>query len=361
MAEGIFTIDEFMADGREIRRFTWTADTTPVNLSEGGAKACPLKGWAQPSKLRTKRTDYPGSDGDPSEQVLGFNHDPFTLRGRWDDRHNFAGYAIKELFRFEEMVARGRPVRIQYQSMTFIGLITNLVPDYRLEWYIRYEFTFSVHRRGDVSAAAGLKSTPSAVPPVASSVDDIEAHALAMEELDVFRPALLVGELGDTVSAGLADISSTLGQLQATLDQNQIDVIVDDTITPFRRIATQMRSVRGAALDNVANLSAVRADVDLAIKDANNMLSFEVWSRGLREVGRRLAGVSYQAALDVEERDTPAAETLYRPKAGESLYRIANRFYGNADAWRLIAERNNLRTITLDGTEVLVIPARGQG
>lgn len=361
MAEGVFTITELMPDGREIRRFGWTADLTPPSGFKGGARAVPKKTWDIGGKQRNNRIDYPGSDGEPTQQILGYVRDDQTFKGRWDDRHNFPGYAKQTMLEFEELVARGNRVRIQYASQVFVGVIVEHSAPYLMERLIDYSFTLSVHRRGHDELLASLEGFGVGPIPIGQSVDNVESYVLAMEEIDGDRPQHIVGELGDTVANAMNDLSVGLGVLQASLDNTEVTVVVDDAITPFRRLSTQLRSIRGASIDTVQSTYDARSDVSLATKDAINALNFEVWTRGIRENGRRLSSVCYDTALEVEERDAPAAQSLYRPFAGQSIYAVALRFFGTADAWRLIAERNSLRTITLTGDELLVIPERGQG
>lgn len=365
MAKGVFTITELFPDGSEVRQFAWSADQTAPEGSIGGARACPIKPWEIAGKHRSNRTDYAGGT-EPTEQMLGPAREPFSLRGRFDDRYNFSGYAVDEMRRCEAMAMRGNRLRFQYQAQVFIGVITSWKFPYETEWLIRYEIEVSVHKRPDESISQSLRQSDilqasRILEPITNGVNLAEAYVVAVEEVDATRPALLSGDIGDTISEGVATLSNALSDLEASLDQREFTVVLDETITPFRRLATQMRSVRGAALTMSDSIVNARADLDLAAKDAISVLNFETWSRGIRENCRRLAGAAFLSAQQTEERDAPAAATYYRPSAGESLYRIARQFYGTAEAWRLIAERNGLHTITLTGEELLVIPERGQG
>ena len=81
----------------------------------------------------------------------------------------------------------------------------------------------------------------------------------------------------------------------------------------------------------------------------------------LHAVGRVLLGSSLAGAADMDERQSPHAERLYRPLAGESLYAISRKFYATPHAWHLIAQRNNLTVFEMTGEELLIIPERGPG
>lgn len=355
MAAGIFTITELFPDGSQVRQFIWTADTSPPS-GQGGARACPIKPWKLSGKQRKSRTDYAGSRR-PTIQVLGPSHEPFTLSGTWDSRYNFDGYARREMDRFEAMARRGNLCQFAYNDLVRVGIIDAWTCSFEIAWLIRYEFTVdATHRPGE--EAESPSDTPA--PPIGRAVDNSEAFLAAMQEADKDRPHSINGILGDTVTADLANVSARLGDVQATLNANEISAVTDQVITPFKRLATQMRTLRGSTIKVVDDLADARQDTALATADAIAALDFEVWTRLLREHSRRITGENYTAATQVEERDTPQAQTIYRPQRGESLYRVALQFYGTPEAWRLIADRNNIHTLTLTGEEVLIIPERKQ-
>ena len=153
MARGAFIIQElqFQAgagflpspDGEQ---FIWSADRVPPDPDKGGARAVPRQTWTIGGRLRTVRTDYPGSKT-PSEQVLGAHQKDQTFEGRFQDKYNFPGYADQEMKRFERMARRGNLLRIQFQNQAFLVLIKDWDFPYRFKEEIHYRFTVSVHDR----------------------------------------------------------------------------------------------------------------------------------------------------------------------------------------------------------------------
>ena len=368
MAEaGAFTIQELRTVGvtqgqpglpGSGETFEWTSDRRPQHPARGGARAAPLQPWTMTGRLRTIRTDYPGATT-PSEQVLGPNHGPFTLRGRFDDRYNFAGFATAERARLEAMCRRGNLCRFQFQDQVFLGLITEWVFHYRRDWEIHYELTVSVHDRPENFSLAGrapaTKKSPS------EHFDDLELETLAMQATHDERPAsALKGDLSDQVGAALNSQTNTKSALGDILDQRELEP-ARRASDPFRRLATQFRQARSDALNVVGKLIQVRSDVELSIQSAMTVLDFENWARSLRFQARVVMGTSSTAAREVESRADPDAQALYRPHRGESLYNVSRRFYGTPFAWRLIADRNALTDIVLTGEELLIIPERGEG
>lgn len=362
MANGIFIIQELPVDGSPGERFEWTADRTPAAGSTGGARACPIQPWPLGGKLRTVRTDYPGSRR-PSEQILGANHKPFKLSGKWDDRYNRVGdfvnggYARAEMRRFEAMCHRGNPCRFQYLSIVRDGYIIDWDFPYRREWMIGYEFEVSVH--DDPSAPKDLDRSPATVYNPSTQFDRFDAAVQALLDAHDAMPApQMAGTLATDTTANLSTLTATREQLGATLDAREL-IPPENPVDAFTRLATQFRTARSNAYDAVVALATVRADLDMAVSTAMSVLDFEDWSRSVRFMARIAIGEAYAGDIASTQRSSPDAKRLYRPTAGESLYAISRKFYGTPHGWRLIYERNNLSTWTLDGTEVLIIPERG--
>jgi hypothetical protein len=85
-----------------------------------------------------------------------------------------------------------------------------------------------------------------------------------------------------------------------------------------------------------------------------DVLGAEAGARAMLLAARR-AQESLLAQAD------PNALALYQPHAGESLYAISNRFFKTPHRWREIAARNGLKTVVLEGTELLIIPNAAVG
>lgn len=362
MAAGVFIIQEIPTDGSPGERFEWTADRKPPPGANGGGRACPIQPFPLGGKLRTVRTDYPGSR-QPSEQVLGPSHKPFKLSGKWDDRYNrfgqFAdgGYARQEMRRFEAMCHRGNPCRFQYLSIVRDGLIIDWDFPYRREWHIEYMFEVSVH--DDPTAPKDLDRSPQNTDTPSASFDKVDTAVQMMLEAHNVAPSSLmsgttISDVEDNLSATTAARES-LGQI---LDNRELSP-PEKPVDAFTRLATQFRAVRTAAFDTVVGMADLRADANLAVMTAMSVLNFEDWSRSVRWMGRLSMGQANAGNISATARAAPDALRLYRPQAGESLYGISRKFYGTPHGWRLIYERNALTTFILSGQETLVIPERG--
>lgn len=362
MANGVFIIQEMPTDGSPGERFEWTADRRPPSGKDGGARACPIQPFPLGGKLRTVRTDYPGSRK-PSEQVLGPNHKPFKLTGMWDDRYNRfgqfsgGGYARQEMRRFEAMCFRGNPCRFQYLTIVRDGLIVDWDFPYKREWQIGYSFEVSVHE--DPQAPKDVARSPETTDTPSAAYDKVDAAVQSMLEAHNKAPSSLIkGTRVPDVETNLTACTTARSQLGATLDNRELRPPFKP-VDAFTRLAAQFRAVRAGAFNVIVGLAAARADLDMVAATAIDVLNYEDWGRSLRFMARIAINKSRDGDVGATKRAQPDAIRLYRPYKGESLYEISRKFYGTPHGWRLIYERNALTTFILAGNETLIIPERG--
>lgn len=337
-------------------------------------RSIPEKPWSAGVHQRTKRTDYPGAD-DPTEQVLGPNFTPFTLRGSWDDRYNSygvsdeiirtgtpgeirelsGGYAVQERDRFKEMVRRGNLARISFEQETFVGIITDFDWDYFHRALIGYSFTVSPHHQQPGGYFA-LKRSPRSVlnvqqlrSEVGAELDEaLTVHARAPEHS-------LVGTIFLDAEAIVGDWTAALTEIDTAIEQRQLTPELEPTAS-LLRLAQQFYTMGTIGVDVLDLLHATDADEALNYESGGRTILYDYWARGLMYHARRMVVVGRRAAAELQQRAEPNALGLYTPQAGEHLYKISTSFYGTADHWRAIAKRNGLDSYTLTGEELLIIP-----
>jgi hypothetical protein len=106
----------------------------------------------------------------------------------------------------------------------------------------------------------------------------------------------------------------------------------------------------------LTQLNSASSTSKLAYESAMSTLEFETWARGLAAQSRLAWANADAFQRDLERRSEPKAKALYRPFKGESLYSISSRFYNTPHEWRRIMDKNGLTNLTLQGTELLIIP-----
>lgn len=350
MAAGTFIIQErpelggFTPRGGAVR-FEWTAAN----------RNAPVQPWPGGVTQRTKRTDYTGAD-EPTEQVLGPNFKPFTLRGTWLDKYNAPGYAVETWRAFLAMVRRGNVCEFSFKSQAFFGIITDFDWDYRREYDIGYSFTVSVHRRPGLDELSA-RVAGGVIQDASSLVSKLgERINTRMVEIQTERPTeQLAGDISLTVGEDFDSLQSSIAEFEEIVEQRILQPGAD-AATALRRAVAAGDITIGRAQTLLNRLGSIASDVNLSYQTALGVLDIETWSRGLAAQARLSVFDAYDARQQLDEQVEPNAVALYRPYQNESLYSISNRFYGTPHNWRLIKERNRLPSSNLDGTELLIIP-----
>lgn len=354
MSEREFTITELQraGNGRYVDtkvKFTWTNQNY----------AAPRGSWKFGLEQRTVREDYPGTE-EPVEQVLGPNYSPFTLMGVWDDRYGGQGFARDTWQQFEALAQRGSLCRFEFESVSIVGLIKNASFDYKRASLIGYQFEVSPHYRvpGGLTSGTTVRRKPvEGFKPVAEYRDGVNAATTNMESTFSTTPKLfMTGNTASDTKGFLDNLRSATNKLIEAVDQ-RLDPAVE-TFEALRRIAGSLAVVKGAAAGLVFHVASMKTSANLAVESAVGVLDFDVWRTDTSRYARWLILNGYQGREELNRRADPKAVALYRPHKGESLYTISQRFYATPTMWRLIATRNGLQSMTLQGTEVLIIPER---
>ena len=345
----IFSITEIpQATGSKTRRqrirFEW--DNKHRNI--------PLQPWSFPTKLRTKRTDYPGTNSDPTEQVLGSHFEPFTLRGRWSDKFNEPGYAVKTWREFEALASSGNLVQFNFQDVFVVGLITDFVPTYLRRSEIEYSFTVSPHHR---QPSSRLPRSPRTVLNATQLLRELEVINSRALELHARAPRFYIaGSLWDDVRDELEVWADTITAIDETISQRTIEPGLEPS-SALLRIASMFDYLVTTARALTALLDSAETTTDLGFQQALNIILFDTWAKGINAAARLMVVTATRASRELKSRAEPNVIAIYRPQAGEHLHRISQRFYDTPFNWRRIASRNNLgNEFVLTGEELLIIP-----
>lgn len=326
-------------------KFVWDHDT----------QSSPRNAWEFGLKLRTVREDYPGTNR-PTEQVLGWNWEPFTLEGVWDDRYAGQGFAERTRHAFEALCQRGNLVRLNFEDVTITGLITHPSFKYFQKYRQGYSFQFSPHFReqeaGDTIAPRAVANPNDYAVQTQAVIDQAQAVH------DEAPKTVLVGGIFALVDAVISDWQDKADTINTIVNNRALFVVptADQPVNSVARLAQAFRDLASSASDMLPLVSDLPSDTSLFFQQGVGTLDLESWARGLGFYARMLIYHATLAADDLDARVAPDALALYRPHEGESLYAISNRFYGTPFRWRDIAERNRMRSIALTGAEVLIIP-----
>jgi nucleoid-associated protein YgaU len=352
----VFTITELVAVGDSLQPSGTEFKFSTENF------AAPRGPWNYSLKLRTVRRDLPGSE-EPTEQVLGWNYEPFTITGVWDDRHGGRDFATVTRRDFEDMVKRGRAIRIQMEDIAIIGLITGLQINRTRKDLIGYSFTMSPHQRSEAdsvrqSASPDRKVTSdprTSVKKARATLEGLQAEQARARaaNLSAVQQKLSTGVFGEI--DGYIDEAAVLITSAENTVENEI-LKAEEASNALNRGAQTMASTRTVVANLLARTRSIAADTDLAVETILDTLNFEAWHRGVSAGARRLAITCGLAQDDFALRARPKPTRLHRVRPGEGLYQISLRYYGTPHQWRSIAQHNHLSSIVLNGGELLEIP-----
>jgi len=322
-------------------------------------------------QVKTSRHEIPGSNK-VVEHALAATWQPFEITGEWDDKWgnrrspsntvltNSGPYAISMFKEFAAMVTRMPLVRIEIDALSFVGLLTDLKLKYRTQTFIAWTATMSPHANEIVTVDR---------PKTVSSQSLVKWASDAAEQRD--RIKLLFDDITNAPGATLPAIAFKTNQLDDfTLKLLEVNDSIDrmqgliedgfhtETESKLLLMASTFRRIRASSTSAITFLKNSTPDNNIGYEDAITEMRLSEWYNGSVEQFWRMVGLASQAELDVRLRARQRPRAIYYPKAGESLERISLKFYGTADAWRAIYDKNNLSSIILTGDEELIIPER---
>lgn len=309
--------------------------------------------------VKTVRKEMPGSN-EVVEHALSATWQPFDVHGEWDDKWGnrrspsgaLTGAYAKSMFTaFATMVSRMPTVRFEIDALSFVGLITNFKPVYRRQAKIGWVFTISPHQNETVQVPQIKDNTSQ---PIAKWVQDAtDTNSSINTSFDGIKNFSLKTPRVSRFNEVLSELNDAVSRLN-TVSSQGFDT---DTSRKLLLLATTFRRVRGACIKIQDSLKLLTSD-EIAFTDVILQMAHAGWIAQTITDSWKLSGLSKQAELDVRKQARQKPKAIYYPKAGESLERISLKFYGTADHWRAIYDKNNLSSLILVGNEQLFIPEK---
>lgn len=337
----------------------------------------PLAGWSAPLRggdggeisfgrvQRKKTVWYPGSRVG-MQQIIGPKLEPTKINGYWPERYLGTDVPIDLVETFEAITDSGSQVRIDWQTRSLVGTIGDFrwVPGDPVGGLtdITWSLTFD-----PVSDGADTRTPPRVQGQRANSRDDMVDAAQ--------QAAGVVTSIQDFVSGvdsfvGLASVAfqpekkeleDLVSQLnQAVTDEAQLAAqMVDDIDLTSQAVSgaatTTARAVvlLGEVSQRVADIFPARVVVS---DDLASVLNDAVQRLDLADQATLAMEQQFASRVAFEREARPAAYVRIPAVAGSDLREVAIEYYGNADLWIRIAERNGLEDsrIPEDVTEIVV-------
>ena len=193
---------------------------------------------------------------------------------------------------------------------------------------------------------------PPAVQTTQATLDSLNTHLALIDAQRVNATQI------QTTSALARDTATLIDTVQSEIDVLRADIQSAETsIASARAELAAYTSIQGSVQTLINALADVRAEAESAVNDAVSLLRLDQWLRDTGRYARVMLVDAFEGQQSAAARAALTPKTTHRPVAGESVYALSQRYYGNPHDWRRITEANNTTSLEFDGTEQLDIPA----
>lgn len=355
MAAEAFIITELTGPQREVRLFD---------------RALPYQKLAWGRRQRFVKREYAGSRV-ATIQNMGPSLDDTDPEGMWKTRFLATKHSV-ELVGFPDiandggritaedlievmkrLVEAGQNVEVRWGPEVRRGIMAAFEPTYDRVEDIAWRMSF-------VWAQDGTSQPRRA----SVALDTTSAMRRVLDELDLVAaemPSSILPDQADDFTAKVAEVraagaafTESLATIQSTTNSTIADVQNAQTLAE--------RVVQAGEALRTGNLSDLPYYQLLPVDDVTAALEVEVWRRDTAAASRNVQAEARRSSAAVGERNVPGALAIVTLTENTSLRVLAVRYYGDADAWTVIADANGLVSAVAPAGIRLVIPRpAGQG
>lgn len=333
-----------------------------VNGREQSADAVTLLGNLLPfqpfefgGEQKIVKDYYPGNS-EPVVQVLNPMEDDLVIRGRMKDKRykDPAAKGVSEELQkqIDGIRIRGNLLRITMGEWRRYGFLQKTKFNMKTLSDIEYELTFSIVGFNEPRQCSIIQTEKNV--PLEINKDLLSQLASFQAQADSI-PSTVPQSIADILNDAISDVAGVVAGVTG---------FVDDVLSQVEDISAVLN--RGIGLVRHAQGEIIR------FKRRIGQLSYSLESLTGISVGGRYTANSFiantqgsgndlQALLaQLRDRFAELAATRplarYRVKSGDTLQRIANRFYANSEEWETIYDHNGLTSTELEVGSVLEIP-----
>lgn len=349
-------------------------------------RAMPYRGVEWEIEQRSKLTWYPGNPV-ATQQIFGSTELPTEMNGAWKDRFirgavvvNNDPEAVKTASEavalFHTLARAGKQVRVQWLTEVRTGIIKAFRPTYDREQDVRWALTFEWNSRNDeVRPRSALEQTPASDSlNLLNLVEDIITLAPDIAAAFVASIVSAIDDVRERVSEvfNLLRIAETLVNLPSTL-VGAIKSAVDELTRELGELIRRIGGGRSSAQDNITSTSAKGPTTSsisqgLSFSGATSSSSsdtqeavFEGWRRTLTRALGQLRFQLQRSRIDIIDRTQPRTTRVVTVQSTDTLYSLAQRFYGSSDFANFLANTNGLQTAVVPSGFQLRVPPRPFG
>lgn len=308
-------------------------------------------------ELRETIDYYPGNP-EPVVHVLGTKETELTINGRLKaDRYpdpSFEGVPYEMTKVLERLRLRGEMLQLRLGDWVRYGFLSNTDFEMRQLTDIGYKLTFTI-----VSFRPPRRSqTIRAQAKIPFSINDqLITAAAAFQEKYSTIPANMPTSLADILNREISSVASVISAATSFVDTTLAQA--EDAAASYQRALgsikyalTSLRQFRrriGTLATNVAITSASTFDMVTKYKLSTHCTDAISGSMDLTALLAQM-----RAKFEGLVSSVPLAR--HRVVAGDTLQKIALKWYGSADNWKKIMDHNKLTSTALVPGAVLEVP-----
>lgn len=336
-----FKINELLPDGRNGDKVVLAGSWMPIiPFTFGGSQ-------------RFKKEFYSGYS-EPTMQIFGPEEDDITINGLFKEKRYSVNSGLKNISteiqqQIDAIRIRGNIVRLQLGEFERYAIISKTKFDMQRLSRVGYEITFSVIGFNAPKNARFLQRRKEIPFGISKELIDL---ATSFNLNSRIIPDTIPRSIADEINALTNDISESI---------NNVTNFVDQIFSTVQDIKSAVNRVNGLIKFSQQRLNAYKRQVG-AITSFDPTVSLVGRYDNAKYSSSSIASASGLTALLERLRrqfsgivnDLPLARNLVIE--GDTLQKIAVKFYGNSNDWKKIYDYNNLSSTQLQAGTLLQIP-----
>jgi len=315
---------------------------------------------------------YPGNP-EPAIQVLGPQEKDVTIRGKFKAKKvqdtTQRNLPVRLRDEIDGVRFRGSIVRIELGEWVRHAVITDTKWDTAHEAEVMYEITFSIISFANTPTVSPVLQAGKLIPletknnleaSLAALSGDLEANPLPAEV-----PATVAGFINNLTSAIAEAVNVPLNFVDNIISQAED---ITDSITRAVGVVKKAKADVSSFRRRLGRVSyGLHTATGIAPNNAKLILGLEQAPPAARYTAAKITAnrisicgdmVSFLAKMQSQFEGIKKTIPLARHKVrdGETLQRIANQYYNNAQQWKAIYDHNSLESTNITAGAILEIP-----
>lgn len=314
---------------------------------------------------------YPGNPVG-SIQVQGPRLPDWTMHGMWKTKFlagqysveldNFAdirvvgGRIVAEdlIEAFNRICNDGQTIDVRWGPESRRGIMTSFVPTWVNLQDIEWEVVFAWTALGEFNDSFRATGVLDSVKDVQWSLDQLDLAVAEMPTTITGDQRSLIERGASRVRSAGAEFTSVLGRIQAA--KTTTIAMIQDAATYGARVEQAANALRAGMISDLPYYELI------AVDDVGLVLASSIFRLDVSAKSADVAATSRQASTSVSERVAPGPLAIVTVTENTTLRSLAQRYYGDADAWPYIADANGLvGSIAPIGTRVVIPRPPAQG